>query len=119
LVVIFLISRFFANRPIAPVKEAFDKQKQFIADASHELKTPLAIIGTNAEVLLANADDTIRRQSKWVRYIQAETERMTKLTGELLYLTQMEDARESAIFVPFSASDAAESVILTMEAVIF
>jgi two-component system, OmpR family, sensor histidine kinase CiaH len=65
------------------------------------------------------ADDTIRQQSKWVRYIQAETERMSKLTGDLLYLTQMEDAREAAIFVPFSASDAAESVILTMEAVIF
>jgi two-component system, OmpR family, sensor histidine kinase CiaH len=118
-VVIFFISRFFANRSIAPIRDAFEKQKQFIADASHELKTPLAVINTNADVLLANEDDTIRNQVKWVRYIQAETERMSKLTGDLLYLTQMEEARETMMFAPFSASEAAEIVILTMEAVIF
>lgn len=119
LVVIFFISRFFANRSIAPVQEAFDKQKQFIADASHELKTPLAIINTNVDVLLSNEEDTIRNQSKWLRYIQSETERMSKLTGDLLYLTQMEEGRESALFSPFHASEAVENVILTMEAVIF
>lgn len=119
LIVIFFISRFFANRAIAPVQEAFDKQKRFIADASHELKTPLAIIQTNTDVLLANAEDTIANQSKWLRYIQSETDRMSKLTGDLLYLTQMEDTREAVITVPFSASEAAESVILAMEAVIF
>lgn len=119
LIAIFFISRFFANRSIAPVKEAFEKQQQFIADASHELKTPLAVIHTNADVLLENEDDTIRNQAKWVRVIQAETERMSKLTEDLLYLTRMEDAREAMMYAPFSASDATESVILTMEAIVF
>ncbi|WP_159885697.1 sensor histidine kinase [Paenibacillus puerhi] len=120
LVVIFFISRFFANRSIAPVQDAFDKQKQFIADASHELKTPLAIIQTNADVLLANKEETIASQIKWLHYMKSETERMSKLTGDLLYLTRMEDAAEAAaITALFSASEAAENVILTMEAVIF
>lgn len=119
LVAIFFISRYFANRSIAPVKEAFEKQQQFIADASHELKTPLAVIHTNADVLLENEDDTIRNQAKWVRVIKAETERMSRLTEDLLYLTRMEDAREEVMYAPFSVSDATESVILTMEAVVF
>lgn len=117
--IIYLTSRYFADRSIAPVKEAFDKQKRFIADASHELKTPLAVINTNADVLLANGTDTINEQSKWLHRIKSETERMKVLTEDLLYLTEMEDARSRMIHVPFDMSEAVENVILTMEAVIF
>lgn len=119
LIVIFFTSRFFANRSIKPVQEAFNKQKQFIADASHELKTPLAIINTNADVLLSNGEDTIHNQSKWLHVIKSETERMKTLTNDLLYLTEMDDSRARMLFTPFNVSEAVESVILTMEAVIF
>lgn len=119
LIVLYFVSRFFAGRSIIPVKEAFDKQKQFIADASHELKTPLTIINTNADVLLSNDSDTIHNQSKWLHYIKSEAERMTKLTNDLLYLTEMDDYRTSMIFSEFNVSEAVETVILTMEAVIF
>ncbi|MDG0811096.1 sensor histidine kinase [Cohnella rhizosphaerae] len=119
LAVIYATSRYFAGRSIAPVRDAFDKQKRFIADASHELKTPLAVINTNADVLLANEGDTIASQAKWLHHIKSETERMKTLTNDLLYLTEMEDARARTIFVPFDVSDAAEGVLLTMEAVIF
>lgn len=118
-IIIFFVSRFFANRYIAPVKEAFNKQKQFIADASHELKTPLTVINTNADVLLSNSEDTIHNQSKWLHRIKSETDRMKTLTGDLMYLTEMDEARASMIFAPFNISEAVESVILTMEAVIF
>lgn len=119
LIVIYMTSRYFANRSIAPVREAFEKQKRFIADASHELKTPLAVINTNADVLLAAGDETIDSQSKWLHHIKSETERMKTLTNDLLYLTQMDDSREHVMYVPFDLSEAVESVILTMEAVIF
>ncbi|CAK4833568.1 unnamed protein product [Aphanomyces euteiches] len=119
LIIIYFTSRFFANRSIAPVKEAFNKQKQFIADASHELKTPLAVINTNADVLLANSEDTIHNQVKWLHHIQSETDRMKTLTNDLLYLTEMDDSRASMIFTSFNASEAVEGVILTMEAVMF
>lgn len=118
-IVIFFTSRLFANRSIAPVREAFNKQKQFIADASHELKTPLAVINTNADVLLSNSEDTIQNQSKWLHRIKSETERMKTLTNDLLYLTELDDSRASMIFTNFNMSESVESVILTMEAVMF
>ncbi|WP_434748869.1 sensor histidine kinase [Paenibacillus amylolyticus] len=118
-VVIYFLSRYFASRSIAPVREAFEKQKQFIADASHELKTPLATINTNTDVLLANQEETIGSQAKWLHYIKSETERMSGLTNDLLYLTQMDDSRSTMIHTKFNMSDAVESIILPMEAVIF
>lgn len=119
LILIFLISRFFANKSIMPVKAAFDKQKQFIADASHELKTPLAVINTNVDVLLSNSEDTISKQAKWLHYIKSESDRMTKLTNDLLYLTQVDYSDVKTIYSIFNLSETAENVILTMEAVIF
>ncbi|MHA6481793.1 sensor histidine kinase [Paenibacillus sp. strain BS8-2] len=119
LIVIFFISQFFANRSIKPVKDAFEKQKQFIADASHELKTPLAVIQTNTDVLLANREETIASQEKWLHYIKQETSRMAKLTGDLLYLTEMEEARSAMMYAEFDLSDTLETIMLTMEAVIF
>lgn len=119
LVALYFTSRFFANRSIYPVKEAFDKQKQFIADASHELKTPLAIINTNADVLLSNREETIESQARWLEYIKLETERMARLTNDLLYLTEMDDSRTPMVYTPFDLSETVERIILTMEAVIF
>jgi two-component system sensor histidine kinase CiaH len=119
LVVIYFISRFFSNKAIEPIKEAFDKQKQFIADASHELKTPLAVINTNADALLLNSEDTISNQSKWIYYIKSEIERMSKLTNDLLYLAQVDNSDVALVHCDFNLSETVEEVILTMEAAIF
>lgn len=119
LIVIFFISRFFANKSIKPIEEAFDKQKQFIADASHELKTPLTIIHTNIDVLLSSGEDQVNGPSKWLYYIKSETERMTKLINDLLYLTQVDYSDVKMIVTSFNLSDAVENIILTMDAVIY
>ena len=65
LIFIFFISILLANWTIKPVAKAWDQQKQFIADASHELKTPLTVISTNTDVILSNSNDTVESQSKW------------------------------------------------------
>ncbi len=62
-----LISLFLANRALVPIKIVWDKQKNFIADASHELKTPLTVIKTNLEIIIDNKDETVEAQSKWIR----------------------------------------------------
>ena len=113
-----LISLISANRSIRPVEDSYNKQKQFVADASHELKTPLTTINTNIDVLLSHEDSLIRDEKKWLLYIKTESERMAKLTNDLLYLARL-DHDESIIYGETSFSEAAESVLLAMEAVAF
>lgn len=115
----FLISLFSANRSIRPVEESFNKQKQFVADASHELKTPLTTINTNVDVLLSHPASSIGEERKWLDYIKTEAERMNKLTNDLLYLAKLDHSGGNIIFSKVSFSEAAESVILLMEAVVF
>lgn len=119
LFVIFAISLFFANRSIKPISEAWEKQKQFIADASHELKTPLAIINANSDALLANQEETIKSQKKWLDYIKNQIDRMSKLVNDLLYLAKTEDTNSKILYIPFNISEVVSDVILSMEAVAF
>lgn len=71
---------------VRPVKTTLNKQKLFISNASHELKTPLAVISANTEVLSAEIGS-----NKWVDYIRAETVRMNELVSELLCLARLDD----------------------------
>lgn len=119
LTIVFLISLYSANRSIKPIEESYNKQKQFVADASHELKTPLTTINTNIDVLLSHGENSIDDEKKWLLYIKSEAQRMAKLTNDLLYLARLDYNDNNIIFEKTSFSDAIESVILTMEAVIF
>lgn len=114
-----LISLKNANSSIKPVEDSYNRQKQFVADASHELKTPLTIINTNIDVLLSHKDSTIAEEEKWLGYIKSEAIRMSKLTNDLLYLTKLDHTEDNQQHESASFSDACENVILTMEAVIF
>ena len=116
LILIFIISLYFANRAIKPIREAWDKQKQFVADASHELKTPLSIIHANCDALAANREDTIQNQMKWIEYIRAGTNRMAKLVNDLLTLAKTDDGRLSMRSVHFNFSEVVEHVFRSMEA---
>lgn len=119
LFVIFGISLFFARRAITPVEIAYEKQKQFIADASHELKTPIAVIHANADALYANKTETIDSQQKWLDYIATETDRMGKLVSDLLYLAKTDSEAINSKLVPFNISHVVTDVLLAMEAIVF
>ena len=86
LILIYIISKKIAKIITKPVEDAFNKQIEFISDASHELKTPLAVIQANADVLESEIKD-----NKWLGYIQNETENMSKLINEMLLLTKIEN----------------------------
>ncbi len=118
IIVTVFISLFFANRSIKPIEEAYNKQKQFIADASHELKTPLAAINTNIDVLLSRdgADDEDR---KWLMYIKDETGRMNKLTNSLLYLARAGHDASTRVFGSVSWTEIVKNILLVMEARVF
>lgn len=129
LFVIFGVSLYFADKAILPIQEAWEKQKQFVSDASHELKTPLAIINANSDALLANQEEAVKNQEEWLNYIETEKEwlgyikseanRMAKLIGNLLYLAKTEDTNANVVYMPFNISNTVNNVILSMEAIIF
>ena len=89
--VVFFISGAITKWITKPAEEAFRKQKEFIADASHELKTPLSVIMASADELGAGgaSDESGRRYIENIRY---ESDRMRKLLASLLELSRLEDA---------------------------
>ncbi|BCL83581.1 histidine kinase [Ktedonobacteria bacterium brp13] len=115
--VVFLLSLCFANLSIRPIEESIKKQKQFIADASHELKTPLAIISANMDAIEASGEETVNSQKEWISYIRSEVSRMGKLVGDLLYLAKAEDAKENLI--TFDLSIVCETAVASMEAIMY
>ena len=93
----FFISLYLSGRIIRPLEENDRRQKQFISDASHELKTPVAVISTNAEMLSREIGD-----SEWLSNIRYENERMGGLIRQLLDLSRAENAEAPMEQVDFS-----------------
>jgi signal transduction histidine kinase len=116
LLIIFLISVFFANASIKPIETSYNRQKEFIADASHELKTPLATIGANLDVLTGTSTP---EQNQWLGYIRSEVARMSSLTGSLLYLAKMDTVEQKAEGGAFNFSRLVEDHLLPFEAALF
>ena len=102
------------RKMVKPVDEAMEKQKQFVWDASHELKTPLAVISANADVLAAEAGE-----SKPLQYIQSEVRRTDSLIQNLLTLARMEKGTAQAAHAKFDLSRALLEVALPFESAVF
>ena len=97
---VFIIVLVFSKRAIAPIAESYEKQKQFITDAGHELKTPLAIINTNTEVLEMNYGE-----SQWTKSIHNQVHRLSSLVESLVSLTRMDEDKYQLSNDEFSLSD--------------
>lgn len=106
---IIIGSKYLTTWLIKPVKESFDKQKQFIADASHELKTPLSVIVASSEAI-----DIDEKNSKWLKNIEYETNRMNLLISKLLSLAKSEQ-RKKVRLVNNNLSKIVELSLLTFE----
>lgn len=99
---------------IKPVVESFNKQKQFIADASHELKTPIAVIMANAEAL-----ENEPNEKKWLNNIRSESERMNDLITDLLDLAKLENGTIKENYEKENLSKIVERSLLTFESLMF
>lgn len=119
LIILFTISYYLAYKTIAPIKEVFEKQKQFIADASHELRTPIAIIKTNLALVSSNKDKTIESQGKWMNYIDLQTDRMSHLIDDMLSLAKLDEDKKILNLQPININKILENLLMSFEAVFF
>lgn len=87
-------SLFMANKAMIPIQDAWKQQKDFLADASHEFRTPLAVIQTNLEIVRDNPEETVASQSHWLNNIYEETICMTKLVESLLFLARADSHQQ-------------------------
>lgn len=96
MIVVFLISRYIAKQAISPIQQTWDRQKQFIANASHELKTPITVILANGGILKNRQNSTILQESQWIDSTIEEAGHMKKLVEEMLFLAR-NDSTEMAL----------------------
>ncbi len=107
LILIFLLSGYI----IKPFIENHEKQKQFITDAGHELKTPLTIINADTEILEMDYGE-----NEWLADIQEQTKHLTSLTNNLITLSRMEEERTRLQMIDFPFSDVVEETVQSFQA---
>ena len=101
LALVFALVVVFSRRAIAPYLRNLEMQKQFITNASHELKTPLTAISTSADVLLMEHED-----DEWAKSIAAQCAKLSRLIGDLVTLSRLDEENPFPEKVPFDLSDA-------------
>ena len=108
---VFILLLLLSGRIVKPVAESYEKQKRFITDAGHEIKTPLTIISADADVL-----DMECGENEWLRDIQLQIKRLTALTNDLIYLSKMEEAQGHLQMTDFSLSDLTDELVQSFQA---
>lgn len=110
-IVVLLLIAFFSDRIVRPIAESYEKQKRFITDAGHELKTPLTIISADVDVLAMDLGE-----NEWLEDIQKQTKRLTALTNELVFLSRLEEADSPLSLVEFPFSEAVSEAASSFQA---
>lgn len=110
----YFLAMLFSKWAIAPVRKTLSEQKQFIADAGHELKTPIAVIGANVDLLMSSMGG-----NKWLQYIKTENERLGQLVKDLLYLAHSDSGRAKIEKTDFDLGTMAEGVVLPFESIVY
>ncbi len=110
-VAVLILLVLLSERIVRPVSETYEKQKRFITDAGHELKTPLTIINADAEVLEMDFGE-----SEWLNDIQSQTKRLAELTNNLIFLARMEETQPKLEQLDFPLSDLASETVDTFQA---
>ena len=102
-----------------PMEEAIRREKQFVADASHDLKTPLSVILANNAILMENPDAPAGTLTRWLDSTQEAAKRMQQLIGEMLTLAEAERQETPLTLEPIDLAEIAMKAALELESVAF
>lgn len=105
IILVYLLVLVFSKIVFKPVAESYEKQKQFITDASHEIKTPLTIIDASTEII-----EMENGENEWTESIKNQVKRLTALTEKLVFLSRMDEEGTRLTMLDFSISDAVYEV---------
>jgi signal transduction histidine kinase len=111
LLLMFILTSVLSKKAIKPIIENAEKQKQFITDAGHEIKTPLAIISANADVL-----ELTGGENEWINSIRNQTARLDKLVRNLLTLAKTDEDNIKLVFAEFDYSETVQKMAAPFEA---
>lgn len=109
---VFVLVVIFSRLVFRPIAESYEKQKQFITDASHEIKTPLTIIDANVEVI-----EMMSGENKWTKSTKNQVKRLASLAGQLITLSKMDEGDGAADKMKFSMTDAVIDTTSSFESV--
>lgn len=117
---LFLIASIFSSRiMVRPVENSLSKQRQLISNVSHELKTPVAVIGASTEVIRSHGEDSVKEQEKWLDYITSETQRMSSMISDMLQLARTTEAPPLSEKDVLDLSELSYSAALPFESICF
>lgn len=119
LVFILLISAYVAKIAIKPIERSIQTQKQLISDLSHELKTPIAVITTNTELILSHEDSMVKDELNWLSHIKDESKRMSDLVSDMLFLAKEDESADKTVLSDIDLSTIAYEAALPLESVCF
>lgn len=108
---VLLLLLILSKRIVRPVAESYEKQKQFITDAGHELKTPMTIISADADLAEMECGE-----NQWLADIRRQAQRLTGLTNDLIYLSRMEEEQPRLQLIEFPLSDVVEEMVQSFAA---
>ena len=117
--VIFLISLVLSGFAVKPVKTAWEQQKQFVADASHELKTPLTVILANNNIMMSHENSTVKDEKQWLESTEEEAQHMKKLIDQMLFLAKSDAGETNIEMSEVDLSEIVEGASLNFEPVAF
>ena len=117
--IIFLISFLLSSFAVKPVKTAWEQQKQFVADASHELKTPLTVILANNNIMMSHTDSTVKDEKQWLESTEEEAQHMKSLIDQMLFLAKSDAGETNIEMSKVDFSEIVEGTSLNFEPVAF
>ncbi len=106
-IVVSIVLIFLVGKIIGPISESYEKQKRFITNAGHEMRTPITIINANTDVLEMELDE----ENEAIKDIKNQTKRLSDLTNDLVYLSRMEEQENDLPKIDFPLSDVVEEMV--------